>query len=589
MEEMSKQLGEVVSTAIVKETVDDMNALWLAEYSKRCPKCKSHIEKTVGCNHMTCRKCKHDFCWVCLDPWNIHSSATGGYFECRREKEIDKVKKEKDEVLKNAKEKVAISKFKETYQLYHTQCKKLKVEQEFLDKCEPRMEQLKMYAERQLPHIGASASTTDVGFLKNGLFDLVKTRQVLKASFVYGHKIESNRSQERDKFTELLDKLILVTEILSNMVAKSHLRHRQSDIIRATSVIVQERAAFLSQLPELKKLPKDPTPRSSVVADMEEGHIDMLEHLLRIITERAEDDDVGLGRGTMLRNILERRRRLRQRLHHEDDGVGGDLSSNSTDTEPDEEDDGIMFPSMTATRVPSLFSRRSNNNGGDSPARNRPIAEEVGGRRRGYTLPHPAAISRPSLQRRPRTPPPEEPSLYHPPRQPTLVRRPPFQRRCNNTVPRADTPECDESMFQTVKSTSNDSNRFTNDLSNSPVRAPYLPPLPPILRPLDSPPQQPHTHTSPNRLSVPPSRVGPVSSSESNSSPLFGGSDYDEDEAMMTAMRESLREVEREGQMEEDAEYERQLQLALALSVHDTGENNTPTLPTSTLTGYTDA
>ena len=28
------------------------------------------------------------------------------------------------------------------------------VEQEFLDKCEPRMEQLKMYAERQLPHIG---------------------------------------------------------------------------------------------------------------------------------------------------------------------------------------------------------------------------------------------------------------------------------------------------------------------------------------------------------------------------------------------------------------------------------------------------
>ena len=294
-----------------------------------------------------------------------------------------------------------------------------------------------------------------------------------------------------------------------------------------------------------------PTPRSSMVADMEEGHLGMLEHLLRIISERAEDDDVGPGRGTILRNFLERRQRLRERLHYEDDGVGGDLSSNSTDTEPEEEDDGIVFPSMTATRVPSLFSRRSNNNGGESPARNTPTEEEVGGRRRGYTLPHPAEISRPSFQRRPRTPPPEEPSLYHPPRQPTLVRRPPFQRRCNNRVPRADTPECDESMFQTVTSTSNDSNRFTNDLSNSPVRYPYLPPLPPILRPLDSPLQQPHTHTSPNRLSVPPSRVGPVSSSESNSSPLFGGSDYDEDEAMMTAMRESLREVEIEGQMEE--------------------------------------
>ena len=84
-------------------------------------------------------------------------------------------------------------------------------------------------------------------------------------------------------------------------------------------------------LPVPTSLHYSPTPRSSVVADMEEGHIDMLEHLLRIITERAEDNDVGPGRGTMLRNILERRHRLRQRLHYEDDGVGGDLSSKSTD------------------------------------------------------------------------------------------------------------------------------------------------------------------------------------------------------------------------------------------------------------------
>ena len=49
-----------------------------------------------------------------------------------------------------------------------------------------------------------------------------------------------------------------------------------------------------------------------------------------------------------------------------------------------------------------------------------------------------------------------------------------------------------------------------------------------------------------------------MSSSESNSSPLFGGSDYDEDEAMMTAMRESLREVEREGQVEEGVGWYRE-------------------------------
>ena len=89
------------------------------------------------------------------------------------------------------------------------------------------------------------------------MFELVKTRQVLKGPIVYGHKLESNHSQERGKFTELLDKLVGVTEVISNMVAKTHLRYRQSDIMRATFVVIDKRAAFLTQLPELKKLPKE--------------------------------------------------------------------------------------------------------------------------------------------------------------------------------------------------------------------------------------------------------------------------------------------------------------------------------------------
>lgn len=33
---------------------------------KDCPKCKTPMEKTEGCNHMTCMGCKAHICWVCM-------------------------------------------------------------------------------------------------------------------------------------------------------------------------------------------------------------------------------------------------------------------------------------------------------------------------------------------------------------------------------------------------------------------------------------------------------------------------------------------------------------------------------------------
>jgi hypothetical protein len=35
-------------------------------------------------------QCKFDFCWVCLENWKKHSSATGGYFRCNRFEAVHK-------------------------------------------------------------------------------------------------------------------------------------------------------------------------------------------------------------------------------------------------------------------------------------------------------------------------------------------------------------------------------------------------------------------------------------------------------------------------------------------------------------------
>ncbi|KAI8930446.1 hypothetical protein NX059_012397 [Plenodomus lindquistii] len=39
---------------------------------KSCPNCNVQIEKVAGCDHMTCGRCQHEFCWICLFPWKGH-------------------------------------------------------------------------------------------------------------------------------------------------------------------------------------------------------------------------------------------------------------------------------------------------------------------------------------------------------------------------------------------------------------------------------------------------------------------------------------------------------------------------------------
>ena len=38
---------------------------WLRADVKGCPDCGIKIMKNAGCNHMTCNKCKCDWCWKC--------------------------------------------------------------------------------------------------------------------------------------------------------------------------------------------------------------------------------------------------------------------------------------------------------------------------------------------------------------------------------------------------------------------------------------------------------------------------------------------------------------------------------------------
>ena len=41
-------------------------ATWIRINTKQCPQCHRNIQKSDGCDHMTCSQCGHQFCWECL-------------------------------------------------------------------------------------------------------------------------------------------------------------------------------------------------------------------------------------------------------------------------------------------------------------------------------------------------------------------------------------------------------------------------------------------------------------------------------------------------------------------------------------------
>lgn len=50
-------------------------ATYIARFIKDCPRCFSLCEKEWGCDHVTCPRCGHHFCWRCRADW----ARSGGY------------------------------------------------------------------------------------------------------------------------------------------------------------------------------------------------------------------------------------------------------------------------------------------------------------------------------------------------------------------------------------------------------------------------------------------------------------------------------------------------------------------------------
>jgi|GEM_PF-3278049 hypothetical protein len=67
---------------VAVDTDEERTRQAIAATTKPCPRCRANIEKNDGCNHMTCSRCRHEFCWICLRPRTTHTAGHGRQCNC---------------------------------------------------------------------------------------------------------------------------------------------------------------------------------------------------------------------------------------------------------------------------------------------------------------------------------------------------------------------------------------------------------------------------------------------------------------------------------------------------------------------------
>jgi len=150
-------------------------ANWILANTKACPKCRSRIEKNQGCNHMTCQKCKHEFCWICGGDWKDHGANTGGYYNCNKFNE----KQGEDDGSDAAKAKRELDRYLHYYSRYHAHAEAQNFAKRQLQETEKRMVLLQETRD--------NSTWADVEFLKSANEQLVECRRVLKFTYTFAY------------------------------------------------------------------------------------------------------------------------------------------------------------------------------------------------------------------------------------------------------------------------------------------------------------------------------------------------------------------------------------------------------------------
>lgn len=89
-EDIKLQLFQKYGEKRILKAIEEHSSIdFIENTSKKCPKCKSWLQKIDGCNKMTCSKCQCFFCWLCMNT--LSKTDPYSHFNDSRSKCFDKL------------------------------------------------------------------------------------------------------------------------------------------------------------------------------------------------------------------------------------------------------------------------------------------------------------------------------------------------------------------------------------------------------------------------------------------------------------------------------------------------------------------
>ena len=222
----------------LKKCADDSEtANWISANTKECPKCASTIEKNGGCNHMTCRKCRHEFCWMCMGLWSEHGTS---WYNCSRYEE----KSGHDARDAQAKSRQSLERYLHYYNRYANHEQSAKLDKDIYIKTEKKMTSLQNTA---------NMSWIEVQFLDAASKALQECRQTLKWTYAFAYYLARNNLTAI--FEDNQRDLELAVENLSEMFEKpvEQLAALKVEMMDKTTYCMRRKVVLLTDTAEKLK------------------------------------------------------------------------------------------------------------------------------------------------------------------------------------------------------------------------------------------------------------------------------------------------------------------------------------------------